>query len=111
MGCGAEALTIVSMLSVPSVFFRPPDRAEESGGATVPDAKYCLQQIHIMHVQPQTVCHGCEVLPVRRHTMFYAAFQSVCCGNLLVVLYGCLCYVAACAVASAFEICHGFHGL
>jgi pre-mRNA-splicing factor ATP-dependent RNA helicase DHX38/PRP16 len=31
MGCGAEALTIVSMLSVPSVFFRPPDRAEESG--------------------------------------------------------------------------------
>jgi hypothetical protein len=32
MGCGAEALTIVSMLSVPSVFFRPPDRAEESGG-------------------------------------------------------------------------------
>jgi hypothetical protein len=31
MGCSAEALTIVSMLSVPSVFFRPPDRAEESG--------------------------------------------------------------------------------
>ena len=28
MGCGAEVLTIVSMLSVPSVFFRPPDRAE-----------------------------------------------------------------------------------
>ena len=31
MGCGNEILTIVSMLSVPSVFFRPPDRAEESG--------------------------------------------------------------------------------
>lgn len=26
MGCGNEVLTIVSMLSVPSVFFRPPDR-------------------------------------------------------------------------------------
>jgi HrpA-like RNA helicase len=33
MGCGNEILTIVSMLSVPSVFFRPPDRAEESGEA------------------------------------------------------------------------------
>ncbi len=31
LGCGSEVLTIVSMLSVPSVFFRPPDRAEESG--------------------------------------------------------------------------------
>jgi pre-mRNA-splicing factor ATP-dependent RNA helicase DHX38/PRP16 len=33
MGCGAEVLTIVSVLSVPTVFFRPPDRAEESDAA------------------------------------------------------------------------------
>jgi HrpA-like RNA helicase len=26
LGCSNEVLTIVSMLSVPSVFFRPPDR-------------------------------------------------------------------------------------
>ena len=26
MGCSNEVLTVVSMLSVPSVFFRPPDR-------------------------------------------------------------------------------------
>ncbi|GKY95488.1 hypothetical protein MPSEU_000510400 [Mayamaea pseudoterrestris] len=32
-GCSAEALIIVSMLSVPSVFFRPNDRAEESDAA------------------------------------------------------------------------------
>ncbi|KAK4790198.1 hypothetical protein SAY86_017502 [Trapa natans] len=31
--CLDEVLTIVSMLSVPSVFFRPPDRAEESDAA------------------------------------------------------------------------------
>ena len=31
--CVNEVLTIVSMLSVPSVFFRPPDRAEESDAA------------------------------------------------------------------------------
>eukprot|EP00798_Chlamydomonas_sp_ICE-L_P027222 gene27222-2471_t len=33
LGCGNETLTIVSMLSVPSVFFRPNDRAEESDAA------------------------------------------------------------------------------
>lgn len=33
LGCSAELLTIVSMLSVPSAFFRPPDRAEESDAA------------------------------------------------------------------------------
>ncbi|KAJ8758553.1 hypothetical protein K2173_000274 [Erythroxylum novogranatense] len=33
LGCLNEVLTIVSMLSVPSVFFRPKDRAEESDAA------------------------------------------------------------------------------
>jgi pre-mRNA-splicing factor ATP-dependent RNA helicase DHX38/PRP16 len=33
LGCSSEVLTIVSMLSVPSVFFRPKDRAEESDAA------------------------------------------------------------------------------
>ena len=33
LGCLDEVLTIVSMLSVPSVFFRPKDRAEESDAA------------------------------------------------------------------------------
>ncbi|KAK2969278.1 hypothetical protein RJ640_030819, partial [Escallonia rubra] len=33
LGCTNEVLTIVSMLSVPSVFFRPKDRAEESDAA------------------------------------------------------------------------------
>ncbi|KAM7494881.1 hypothetical protein LguiB_029490 [Lonicera macranthoides] len=33
LGCLNEVLTVVSMLSVPSVFFRPKDRAEESDAA------------------------------------------------------------------------------
>lgn len=33
LGCVDEVLTIVSMLSVPSVFFRPKDREEESDAA------------------------------------------------------------------------------
>ena len=32
-GCSSEILTIVSMLSVPSIFFRPEDKAEESDAA------------------------------------------------------------------------------
>jgi len=50
MGCGNEILTIVSMLSVPSVFFRPPDRAEESDAARekffVPESDH-LTLLHI----------------------------------------------------------------
>ena len=33
LGCSSEVITIVSMLSVPPIFFRPPDRAEESDAA------------------------------------------------------------------------------
>ncbi len=32
-GCSVEMLTIVSMLSVPSVFYRPKERQEESDAA------------------------------------------------------------------------------
>lgn len=35
LGCSNEVLTIVSMLSVPSVFFRPPDRYEQQSWETV----------------------------------------------------------------------------
>ncbi|KAK9803444.1 hypothetical protein WJX73_001656 [Symbiochloris irregularis] len=50
LGCSAELLTIVSMLSVPSAFFRPPDRAEESDAARekffVPESDH-LTLLHI----------------------------------------------------------------
>ena len=50
-----QVLTLVSMLSVPSVFFRPPDRAEESDAARekffVPESDHLtllhdVQQLH-----------------------------------------------------------------
>ena len=50
LGCANEVLTIVSMLSVPSVFFRPPERAEESDSARekffVPESDH-LTLLHI----------------------------------------------------------------
>eukprot|EP00878_Enallax_costatus_P036707 GHUV01041249.1.p1 GENE.GHUV01041249.1~~GHUV01041249.1.p1 ORF type:complete len:106 (+),score=21.68 GHUV01041249.1:108-425(+) len=58
MGCSAEALTIVSMLSVPSVFFRPPDRAEESDAARekffVPESDH----LTLLHVYQQWKNNG-----------------------------------------------------
>ena len=50
MGCADEVLVIVSMLSVPSAFFRPPDRAEESDSARekffVPESDH-LTMLHV----------------------------------------------------------------
>ncbi|KAK9816661.1 hypothetical protein WJX72_003431 [[Myrmecia] bisecta] len=50
LGCANEVLTVVSMLSVPGVFFRPPDRAEESDAARekffVPESDH-LTMLHV----------------------------------------------------------------
>ena len=51
-------LTLVSMLSVPSVFFRPPDRAEESDAARekffVPESDH----LTLLHVYQQWKNNG-----------------------------------------------------
>ena len=53
-----QVLTIVSMLSVPSVFFRPPDRAEESDAARekffVPESDH----LTLLHVYQQWKNNG-----------------------------------------------------
>ncbi|KIY92205.1 pre-mRNA-splicing factor ATP-dependent RNA helicase PRP16 [Monoraphidium neglectum] len=58
MGCGAEVLTIVSVLSVPTVFFRPPDRADESDAARekffVPESDH----LTLLHVYNQWKNNG-----------------------------------------------------
>ncbi|KAK8849593.1 hypothetical protein IAR55_004928 [Kwoniella newhampshirensis] len=56
--CAAEMLTIVSMLSVPSVFYRPPQRAEESDAARekffVPESDH----LTLLHVYTQWKSNG-----------------------------------------------------
>lgn len=58
MGCANEVLTVVAMLSVPSVFFRPPDRAEESDAARekffVPESDH----LTLLHVYQQWRANG-----------------------------------------------------
>eukprot|EP00591_Stephanopyxis_turris_P015391 CAMPEP_0195537370 /NCGR_PEP_ID=MMETSP0794_2-20130614/47821_1 /TAXON_ID=515487 /ORGANISM="Stephanopyxis turris, Strain CCMP 815" /LENGTH=66 /DNA_ID=CAMNT_0040671067 /DNA_START=23 /DNA_END=220 /DNA_ORIENTATION=+ len=50
--CSAEVLIVVSMLSVPSVFFRPKDREEESDAARekffVPESDH-LTLLNVYH--------------------------------------------------------------
>jgi pre-mRNA-splicing factor ATP-dependent RNA helicase DHX38/PRP16 len=58
-GCSSEMLTIVSMLSVPSVFYRPAQRAEESDAARekffVPESDH----LTLLHVYTQWKSNGC----------------------------------------------------
>ena len=58
MGCSDEIVTVVSMLSVPGVFFRPPDRAEESDAARekffVPESDH----LTLLHVYLQWCKNG-----------------------------------------------------
>lgn len=56
--CSAEVLTIVSMLSVPSVFYRPKERIEESDAARekffVPESDH----LTLLHVYTQWKSSG-----------------------------------------------------
>ncbi|KAI8444418.1 adenosinetriphosphatase [Phakopsora pachyrhizi] len=58
--CSAEMLTIVSMLSVPSVFYRPKERAEESDAARekfiVPESDH----LTLLNTYTQWQSHGCN---------------------------------------------------
>jgi len=57
LGCSSEILTIVSMLSVPSIFFRPKDREQESDAARehfqVPESDH----LTLLHVYEQWKMH------------------------------------------------------
>jgi len=59
-GCSNEMLTIVSMLSVPSVFYRPKERMDESDAARekffVPESDH----LTLLHVYSQWVSNGCS---------------------------------------------------
>ena len=58
-GCSEEMLTIVSMLSVPSVFFRPKERQEESDAAR--EKFYVAESDHLtlLHVYSLWRTNGC----------------------------------------------------
>jgi pre-mRNA-splicing factor ATP-dependent RNA helicase DHX38/PRP16 len=62
--CSAEVLTIVSMLSVPTVFYRPKERIEESDAARekffVPESDH----LTLLHVYTQWKSNGYVFPPI-----------------------------------------------
>ena len=56
--CSAEMLTIVSMLSVPSVFYRPKERQEESDAAREKFAVSESDHLTLLNVYSQWKSHG-----------------------------------------------------
>ena len=77
LGCTAEALAIVSMLSVPTVFFRPADRAVESDAARekffVPESDH----LTLLHVYQQWLANRCSGQWAARHFLHQKALKKV----------------------------------
>jgi len=73
--CSNEMLTIVSMLSVPSVFYRPKERMEESDAARekffVPESDH----LTLLHVYSQWVSNGCSDSWSIRHFLHAKALR------------------------------------
>ena len=76
LGCGAEALTVVAMLSVPPPFFRPPDRADESDAAR--EKFFVAESDHLtyLHVYEQWTAHGCSAEWSARHYLQHKVLRK-----------------------------------
>ena len=59
-GCSEEVVTIVSMLSVPSVFYRPKERLEESDAAREKFFVHDSDHLTLLTVYQQWVANGCR---------------------------------------------------
>jgi pre-mRNA-splicing factor ATP-dependent RNA helicase DHX38/PRP16 len=74
-GCSEEMLSIVSMLSVPSVFYRPRERAEEADTARekffVPESDH----LTLLHVYTQWRANGCSDAWCVRHFLHPKALR------------------------------------
>ena len=77
LGCSAELLTIVSMLSVPTIFFRPNDRAEESDAARekffVPESDH----LTFLHVYQQWKHNDYRAAWCNQYFVHYKAMRKV----------------------------------
>ncbi len=75
--CSSEILTIVSMLSVPRIFFRPPDRAEESDAARekfqVPESDH----LTLLHVFQRWKAEGYRAEWCQKHFIHVKTLRKV----------------------------------
>jgi len=77
LGCSAEILTIVSMLSVPTIFFRPKDREKESDMARekflVPESDH----LTLLHVYQQWKQNGYDAEWSAKHFLHQKGLKKV----------------------------------
>lgn len=83
----SQVLTLVSMLSVPSVFFRPPDRAEESDAARekffVPESDH----LTLLHVYQQWKNNGYRAEWCSDHFLQAKGAAPVLLSTMLWLIY------------------------
>lgn len=76
-GCTEEILTIVSMLSVPAIFFRPKGREEESDAAREKFFVSESDHLTLLHVYQQWKQHQYNSEWCSRHFLHYKALKKV----------------------------------
>lgn len=75
--CTEELLTIVSMLSVPAIFFRPKDRVEESDAAREKFFVSESDHLTLLHVYQQWKMHNYDSDWCVRHFLHAKALKKV----------------------------------
>jgi len=77
LGCSSEVMTVVSVLSVPSIFFRPKDRAEESDAAREKFFTPESDHLTLLNVYQQWVTNGYNAKWCSEHFIHQKSMKKV----------------------------------
>merc|ERR1719162_2256667 len=77
LGCSSEVVTVVSMLSVPSIFFRPKDRVEESDAAREKFFTPESDHLTLLNVYQQWVANGYSAKWCTEHFLHQKTLKKV----------------------------------
>merc|ERR1719453_92328 len=77
LGCSSEVMTVVSMLSVPSIFFRPKDRAEESDNAREKFFAPESDRLTMLNVYQQWAANGYSAKWCTEHFVHQKSLKKV----------------------------------
>merc|ERR1719253_329491 len=77
LGCASEVMAVVSVLSVPSIFFRPKDRVEEADAAR--EKFFCPESDHLtlLNVYQQWVSNGYNAKWCTEHFVHQKSMKKV----------------------------------
>eukprot|EP00929_Paragymnodinium_shiwhaense_P057689 TRINITY_DN28886_c0_g1_i1.p1 TRINITY_DN28886_c0_g1~~TRINITY_DN28886_c0_g1_i1.p1 ORF type:complete len:1278 (+),score=412.96 TRINITY_DN28886_c0_g1_i1:193-4026(+) len=98
LGCASELMTVVSMLSVPSIFHRPKDRAEESDAAREKFFTPESDHLTLLNVYQQWVKNGYSAKWCTEHFVHQKSLKKVreVRGQMEEILQQQKCHIASC---------------